>query len=93
MNGGFILSHGEKTRITVEIYGQQYVVVGHESKEHIRQVARIVDDKMREIGRRNPSLTTNQLAVLTAINAVHEYMKLKEKVKELEQEIKKRRVD
>jgi len=93
LNGGFILSDLEKNRITVEIYGQQYTVVGEESEEHILQVARIVDKKMREIARRNPSLTTSKLAVLTAVNAVHDYIKLKEKVEELEKEISKRKVD
>ena len=87
------MSDLEKNRITVEIYGQQYTVVGEESEEHILQVARIVDKKMREIARRNPSLTTSKLAVLTAVNAVHDYIKLKEKVEELEKEISKRKVD
>ena len=78
------MSTGEKKRITVEIYGQQYVIVGDETEEHIRQVAKIVDKKMREINNRNPSLTTSELAVLTAVNAVHEYIKLKEKMDQMD---------
>jgi len=34
---------GNKSRINVEIYGQQYSVVGDESTSHIRMVAAIVD--------------------------------------------------
>jgi cell division protein ZapA len=82
--GDFILSDGDKIRVTVEIYGQQYVIVGNEGADHIIEVASMVDEKMREIGKRNPSLDTSKLAVLTAVNAVHEYMKLKEKVEKLE---------
>ncbi|OOP68383.1 cell division protein ZapA, partial [Heyndrickxia oleronia] len=41
-------------------------------------VASIVDAKMREIRSNNPSLDTSKLAVLTAVNTVNEYLKLKE---------------
>ena len=78
----------EKNRVNVEIYGQQYTIVGDESTSHVRQVAHSVDDKMREIGQKNPSLDTTKLAVLTAVNAMHEYYKLLEKLEVLELEKK-----
>ncbi|MCU9614149.1 cell division protein ZapA [Caldibacillus lycopersici] len=87
------MSENEKNRITVEIYGQPYIIVGPESSEHIRMVAAMVDEKMRGIGKRNPSLDTSKLAVLTAVNAVHEYIKMKDKVEQLEKEIQDRKVD
>jgi cell division protein ZapA len=77
----------DKNRINVEIYGQQYTIVGDESTSHLRQVAHSVDDKMREIGQKNPSLDTTKLAVLTAVNTMHEYYKLLEKIEALEIEI------
>lgn len=43
------MSDGQKTKTTVDIYGQQFTIVGDESKSHMRHVASIVDDKMREI--------------------------------------------
>ena len=43
---------------------------------------------MREIGQKNPSLDTTKLAVLTAVNAMHEYYKLLEKLEVLELEKK-----
>ena len=49
-NGGMKrLSQSSKNRITVDIYGVQYTIVGTESASHIRHVASIVDEKMREI--------------------------------------------
>jgi cell division protein ZapA len=69
----FLVSRQDKTRATVDIFGQQYSIVGSESTSHIRLVASIVDEKMREISTKNPSLDINKLAVLTAVNAVHEY--------------------
>lgn len=76
-----------RTRITVDIYGQQYSVVGDESTSHIRMVAAIVDDKMREIHAKNPSLDINRLAVLTAVNVVHDYIKLKDEHERLKEKL------
>lgn len=79
----------EKNRISVEIYGQTYKMVGTESIGHMRLVASIVDDRMREINIHNPSLDSTKLAVLTAVNTVHDYLLLKEQMEELEEELKK----
>ncbi|MEI5905561.1 cell division protein ZapA [Bacillus spongiae] len=83
------MSEQQKNRTTVDIYGTQYVIVGTESTSHVRLVASMVDDKMREISSKNPSLDINKLAVLTAVNAVHDYLKLKEQIEQLEEEVKK----
>ncbi|HWL25455.1 MAG TPA: cell division protein ZapA [Ureibacillus sp.] len=79
----------EKNRISVEIYGHTYKMVGTESTGHMRLVASIVDDKMREISVLNPSLDSGKLAVLTAVNTVNEMLKLKVEVEKLEDELRK----
>lgn len=79
----------KKTRITVEIYGQTYKVVGTETSSHMRLVASLVDDKMREISERNPYLDSAKIAVLTAVNTVHDYLKLKEQLEQMEEELNK----
>ncbi|MDQ0412941.1 cell division protein ZapA [Mesobacillus stamsii] len=84
-----MLSDTQKNRSTVDIYGQQYTIVGIESTSHIRLIASMVDDKMREIGSANPSLDTSKLAVLTAVNAVNDYIKMKDRMEALEAEIKR----
>jgi cell division protein ZapA len=81
------VSGQDKTRATVDIYGQPYKIVGTESTSHIRLVASIVDDKMREISKKNPYLDINKLAVLTAVNIVNEYVKLKEEYEMLEKKL------
>jgi cell division protein ZapA len=83
------LSNPRKNRITVDIYGQQYIILGSESASHIRHVASLVDDKIREIGSKNPSLDVNKLAVLTAVNAVNDYIKIKEQLEQLQEELKR----
>ncbi|MGM9944863.1 MAG: cell division protein ZapA [Lysinibacillus sp.] len=83
------MAEQQKNRISVEIYGQTYKIVGTESMGHMRLVASIVDDKMREISVHNPTLDNTKLAVLTAVNTVHELLKLKEQVEALEEQLKK----
>ena len=83
------MSEQHKIRVSVDIYGQTYKMLGSETSGHMRLVASMVDDKMREINSHNPSLDSAKLAVLTAINSVHDYVKLKEQLEQLEEEIKR----
>ena len=83
------LSEQEKTRISVDIYGQNYKMAGTETSGHMRLVASIVDDKMREIHSHNRQLDIAKLAVLTAVNAVNDYIKVKEQLEFLEEELKR----
>ncbi|MFD0827340.1 cell division protein ZapA [Neobacillus sp. M.A.Huq-85] len=81
------MSNSQKSRTTVSIYGQQYVIVGDESSSHIKLVASLVNDKMREISSRNPSLEVSKLAVLTAVNAVNDYIKIRDQLERLKAEL------
>lgn len=74
-----------KNRVTVDIYGESYKIVGEESASYVRHVADMVDDKMREIKRSNPSLDTKRLAVLTSVNIVNDYLKLVERMDQLQE--------
>lgn len=82
------MSDVQKKRTAVDIYGQQYIIIGTENTSQVKLVAAMVDEKMREISSMNPSLTTSKLAVLTAVNAVNDYIKMKDRLKQLESELK-----
>ncbi|HLR73778.1 MAG TPA: cell division protein ZapA [Virgibacillus sp.] len=82
------MTHEDQTRITLEIYNQMYTIVGEESESHVRLVASLVDQKMREIKEKNKHLDTTRLAVLTAVNSMNDYLKLKEDYAVLESLIK-----
>ncbi|WP_164668428.1 cell division protein ZapA [Virgibacillus doumboii] len=77
------MTQDDKTRVTVDIHNRPYTIVGTEKPQHVRLVASLVDQKMREIHELNQQLTTTELAVLTAVNTMNDYMKLKEEYAEL----------
>lgn len=85
------MEESPKNRISVEIYGQTYNMVGPESTAHMRAVAATVDERMREIKLANPVLSSTQLAVLTAANAINDLLKLQQQVKSLEAELNKQK--
>ncbi|WP_339228332.1 cell division protein ZapA [Oceanobacillus sp. FSL K6-2867] len=72
------MGKGEKQRITVDIYNRTYTIIGPESESHVRLVADLVDQKMKELHEMNRQLDTTRLAVLTAVNTMNDYQKLKE---------------
>ncbi|WP_066196630.1 MULTISPECIES: cell division protein ZapA [Gracilibacillus] len=78
------MSQSDKSRTTVDIYGRSYHIRGNEDAEHIRHVANLVDEKMRGIHEVNKSLDTTNLAVLTAVNTMNDYIKLQEEYEVLQ---------
>ncbi|MDN7245935.1 cell division protein ZapA [Planococcus shenhongbingii] len=83
------MAEDHRIRTSVKIYGYTYKLVGTETSAHMQLVASMVDEKMREIHAMNPSLDSSKLAVLTAVNMVHDNLKLKEHVEQLENELRK----
>lgn len=73
----------ERNKVKVTINKRTYTIVGKESPEHVELIAKLVDDKMKEIYESNKHLDSTMLAVLTAVNTMNEYVKLKEEFDEL----------
>lgn len=67
----------QKSRVDVEICGEQYTIRGTEKPEYIETVAEYVDRKMKQLVNINPKLTTSKAAVLAAINIADELSKLR----------------
>lgn len=84
------MTQDDKQRITVEINHKEYTIVGKESASHVRLVAELVDQKMKEIYQANKNLDTTRLAVLTAVNTMNDYLKLKEDYAKLAGSINKK---
>ncbi len=75
----------ERVKTIVKIAGKEYTLVGMESEEYIHRVAIYVDRKMNEIEKRNNSLSTSMIAVLTALNIADEYLKLEDQYNRLKE--------
>ncbi len=66
----------KKTRTSVVIYGEEYNIKGDMTVEHIENLARYVDRKMKQIGGSEPRLSMNKVAVLASLNIAEELFKL-----------------
>ncbi|PAV30435.1 cell division protein ZapA [Virgibacillus profundi] len=84
------MAQQDKQRITVEINHKSYTIIGKEPVSHVRMVASLVDQKMNEIQEKNAHLDTTKLAVLTAVNTMNDYLKLKEDYASLLGSLKKK---
>ena len=62
-----------ETKVTVNIYGQGYTIMGDKSEEEILKIAEYVDEQMKFIGKNMINKSTASLAVLTAINIAEQY--------------------
>lgn len=52
----------------VEIYGQTYGVRSDSDGAYVRELARYVDGKMREVAERAATVDSAKIAILTALN-------------------------
>lgn len=66
----------DKNKVTVRIYGQEYIISGDMPREHIMKVADYVDSKMNEIATVLPTGSTSSLAVLSAVNVADDYFRM-----------------
>ncbi len=67
----------KRNKVTVEIMGQQYTMLGQESEEYIRSIALYVEKKMKELSKKSNIMNNTMLAVLTALNITDELFDLK----------------
>jgi cell division protein ZapA len=76
---------GESKMITVNIYGQDYMLKSEGDAEYINKIAHIVQDKMKEI--ENTGLDSNsqqlKIAVLAAMNIADELLQSEDKKNKL----------
>ncbi|MCL6610568.1 MAG: cell division protein ZapA [Peptococcaceae bacterium] len=64
-------------RVEVVINGETYILKGTETPEYMESLASDLNRRLSEIQGMNPRLSTYQTAVLTALNILDEYTKLK----------------
>jgi len=62
--------------VVVEIFGQEYTLRGDADEPYVRELARYVDKKIREVAAKTKTNDLRRLAVLSAINIAHDYRQL-----------------
>lgn len=88
------------TATEVEIFGTVYPVRGQGDREYLRELAAVVDGKMREVEHRVKTVDTAKIAILAALNLADELfqcrrgdqgerVEIREKVAELTGELTK----
>lgn len=82
-----------KTEIVVNIFGNDYRVISDDlDSERIKEVAQIVDGKMKEIHREFPLPSTTKIAVLACLNLVDDFIRRenqhKKKIADMDERIK-----
>lgn len=82
MQGGCSLEN-QKNRYKTKIGKKVYTIVGSESDMHMDAVATLVKDEFQSVKEMLPEIDDEQAAMLVAINAVSDQIKLQEKLNEI----------
>ena len=74
----------------MEILGRTFTLKGGMSPESLQNVARKVDEQLRELQRAFPASPLADVAILAALNLAYECLESKEDYQQLHTEIEKR---
>lgn len=66
------MAEPEPTSTEIEIFGSVYSVRAGHDQEHLRKLARKVDEDMRQIADQMASVDTTRIAILAALNIADE---------------------
>ncbi len=84
---------GKERSIEIKVFGQTYTVKTDAEEDHIQEVARYVNEKMDEVVKKTRSVSTLNVAILTALNIADDFLKEKEIRTALLREIKMKSKD
>jgi cell division protein ZapA len=66
---------GKERLIEIKVFGQTYTVKSDAEEDHIQAVAQYVNEKMDEVLKKTRSVSTLNVAILTALNIADDLMK------------------
>ncbi|HIE12375.1 MAG TPA: cell division protein ZapA [Desulfotomaculum sp.] len=82
----------KENRVEVEIGGEPYILRSEAPAEHIKRVARLVNNKIKEVRVRNSRLSLVKATVAAALNIADDYLRLKDEHEEMVKLIESERV-
>ena len=65
--------------VEIKVFGQTYTVKTDAEENYIQDVAKYVNEKMEEVLKKTKSVSTLNVAILTALNIADDLLKEKEK--------------
>jgi cell division protein ZapA len=84
---------GEERMVEIKVFGQTFSVKTDAAEAHIHAVAQYVNEKMDEILKKTKSVSTLNVAILTALNIADDLLKEKEQRKTLLKEVENKSKD
>ena len=78
---------GKERYVEIKIFGQTYTVKTDEEEDYIRRVAQHVNEKMEEVLRKTRSVSTLNVAILTALNIADDLLREKDRREALAKEV------
>lgn len=86
------MADGASDSVTVDIFGRTYsfAATADQSADHIRDVAALLDESMRQVGDSTRSASPYNTAILTALKLIDELWRLQEDYDEAESAIEER---
>ena len=79
--------------VEIKVFGQTYTVKTDAEEEHVKEIARYVNEKMDEVLKKTKSVSSLNIAILTALNIADDLLKEREKRINLLREIEIRSKD
>ncbi|MGO8989203.1 MAG: cell division protein ZapA [bacterium] len=70
---------GRERLVEIKVFGQTYTVKTDAEEDYIQEVAKYVNEKMEEILKKTKSVSTLNVAILTALNIADDLLREKEK--------------
>jgi cell division protein ZapA len=78
----------QKQKFTVKIFGEMYALKGDADAERVKQVAALVDARMKILARADSRLSSVKIAVLAALNIADDFLRLEQDYQQLMQMLK-----
>ncbi len=73
--------------LEIEIMGQRLTVRSEDGEEHVRKIARYLDQQIQQLAHTRSTASALDLVLVTALNIASEYWKLQHRQEEVDQTI------
>ena len=84
---------GKERLVEIKVFGQVYTVKTDTGEDHLQRVAQYVNEKMDEVVKNTKSVSSLNVAILTALNIADDLIKERTKRHALLQEVEQKSKD